>query len=145
MNRYSLKSKENLTQCHPDLQLLFSMVLQSWDHTILVGHRTREAQIEAFVNGNSKLQWPASKHNASPSRAVDVSPYPLPRNWGADDRNEYEKFRYFAFYVLGIADILYQLGEIDHFIRWGGDWDMDHDVSDQSFNDLVHFELMETS
>jgi len=24
-------------------------------------------------------------------------------------------------------------------IRWGGDWDRDHCLSDQSFDDLVHF------
>ena len=28
-------------------------------------------------------------------------------------------------------------------IRWGGDWDRDTDLSDNRFNDLPHFELME--
>ncbi len=26
-------------------------------------------------------------------------------------------------------------------IRWGGDWDRDGDTTDQTFNDLVHWEL----
>ncbi len=141
MNAYSNKSKERLRDCHQDLQLIFSTVLQNWDHTILTGHRTKEVQTDMFIKGNSKVQWPHSKHNTLPSMAVDASPYPVPKDWGAKDRNELEKFRYFAFYVLGVADILNRLGEISHVIRWGGDWDRDHDVNDQSFNDLVHFEL----
>ncbi len=27
-------------------------------------------------------------------------------------------------------------------IRWGGDWDMDGDLKDNSFDDLVHFEIV---
>jgi len=143
MNSYSNSSKERLKECHRDLQLIFSTVLQSWDHTILTGHRDREEQNKKFVSGLSQVQWPNSKHNSRPSIAVDVSPYPIPKNWGAGNRDEYEKFRYFAFYVLGVADILLQLGYIDHALRWGGDWNMNLDVSDQTFNDLVHFELTE--
>ena len=26
-------------------------------------------------------------------------------------------------------------------MRWGGDWDKDFDLDDQTFNDLCHFEL----
>ena len=26
-------------------------------------------------------------------------------------------------------------------LRWGGDWDMDHNFKDQKFDDLCHFEL----
>jgi hypothetical protein len=27
-------------------------------------------------------------------------------------------------------------------LRWGGDWDMDTEVKDNKFDDLVHFELV---
>jgi peptidoglycan L-alanyl-D-glutamate endopeptidase CwlK len=37
--------------------------------------------------------------------------------------------------------MLFEIGAIKHRIRWGGDWDMDNDLSDNTFNDLVHFEL----
>jgi peptidoglycan LD-endopeptidase CwlK len=30
-------------------------------------------------------------------------------------------------------------------IRWGGDWDGDGDLSDHKFNDLPHFELIDSS
>lgn len=141
MNTYSKKSRRLIAQTTEDLQVVFTVVLQKWDHTILTGHRTEDNQNKAHASGQSKVQWPNSKHNSYPSDAIDVSPYPVPKNWGEGDRNEYEKFRYFAFYVIGVADALYEAGRIARRLRWGGDWDMDNDVNDQSFNDLVHFEM----
>ena len=32
---------------------------------------------------------------------------------------------------------------LDIKLRWGGDWDMDWEVGDNRFNDLVHFELID--
>lgn len=141
MPSYSRSSKQKLSQCHPDQQLIFSVVIQSWDNTILTGHRGKAEQTKKFLNGESKVQWPNSKHNKNISMAVDASPWPIPKKWGEGNRNEYEKFRYFSFYVIGVADTLYQAGEISHVLRWGGDWDGDKDVNDQKFNDLIHFEL----
>lgn len=143
MHKYSRRSKDRLSQCHRDLQVLFAAVLQGWDHTILTGHRTKAEQTGKYLAGQSKVQWPNSKHNSLPSMAVDAAPWPIPDQWGAASSVEYEKFRYFAFYVLGVADILKETGLIGHAVRWGGDWDRDKDVSDQRFNDLVHFELVE--
>lgn len=40
---------------------------------------------------------------------------------------------------MGTADQIGLTGRI----RWGGDWDRDHDVKDQTFNDLVHFEVVD--
>ena len=28
-------------------------------------------------------------------------------------------------------------------LRWGGDWDRDTEVRDNTFDDLVHFEIVE--
>jgi len=135
MPSFSTKSRQKLGTCDRRIQKLFNKVVEDFDCTILVGHRGEDAQTAAFKAGKSKVQWPDSKHNAVPSLAVDVSPWPIPKGWG-ETRNEYEKFRYFAFYVLGIAKAM----KIN--LRWGGDWDMDHDVTDQNFNDLVHFEVL---
>ena len=76
------------------------------------------------------MRWPHSKHNATPSRAVDIAPYPI--NWG--DR---ERMTLFAGISLGVADAK------GIALRWGGDWDRDFQVVDNGFDDLVHFELME--
>lgn len=143
MIRYSKTSQDRLSTCHEDLQLIFSIALQSWDHTVLVGHRGKTEQNQAFISGKSEKAWPNSKHNTSPSLAVDVSPYPIPKNWGRGSSEELNKFRYFAFYVVGLADALKLCGVVRHSLRWGGDWDMDKDVLDNKFEDLVHFELVE--
>jgi peptidoglycan L-alanyl-D-glutamate endopeptidase CwlK len=39
---------------------------------VICGHRNKEDQDKAFKEGNSKLEFPNSKHNKKPSLAVDV-------------------------------------------------------------------------
>lgn len=82
------------------------------------------------------MKWPKSKHNKCPSCAVDIAPYDAspvgPVNW--QDR---ERMTLFAGFVLATAK---QMGIS---IRWGGDWDKDTQVLDNTFDDLVHFEIVE--
>jgi peptidoglycan L-alanyl-D-glutamate endopeptidase CwlK len=47
------------------------------DLTVLCGYRGQAEQDKAFRDGASKLQWPRSKHNRTPSAAVDIAPYPV--------------------------------------------------------------------
>jgi peptidoglycan L-alanyl-D-glutamate endopeptidase CwlK len=61
-------------------------------------------------------------------RAVDVYPYPV-------DFEDRDRWHYFGGYVLGTAR---QFG-ID--VIWGGDWDNDTKTKDNTFDDLMHFEL----
>jgi len=129
MNEFSQQSLAKLKSCEPDLQELFHHVLQLYDCTITDGHRNEIEQNECFRTGKSKVQYPDSKHNTYPSRAVDVAPYPI-------DWNDTKRFYYFAGLVKASASIL----GIE--IRWGGDWDSDNDLNDQTFMDLVHYELL---
>ena len=46
-----------------------------------------------------------------------------------------ERFHYMGGMVRGIAH------ELDIKIRWGGDWDGDGEIKDNSFDDLVHIEI----
>ena len=128
MPRFSKKSLSKLETCDKRLQDLFLRVVQKFDCTIIEGHRSKDRQNKLFKEGKSKLKYPKGKHNAIPSKAVDVAPYPI-------DWNDRERFTYFAGYVVGIA---YQMGLK---IRWGGDWDMDTQVKDNNFDDLPHFEI----
>ena len=128
MPKFSKKSKEKLNTCEKDIQILFNEVVKEFDCTIVCGHRGEEAQNEAFERGNSKVKYPNGRHNANPSRAVDVAPYPI-------DWTDRERFTYFAGYVKGVAS---QMGI---GLIWGGDWDGDTDLKDNAFDDLVHFEL----
>lgn len=133
MPQFSDRSKNKLAQCCPELQMLFGTVIRYYDCTILCGHRSQAEQDEAYRTGKSKLQWPGSAHNDRPSGAIDVVPYPI--SWSTDPNNM-ARFYHFAGFVKGIALTM------GYKIKWGGDWDSDHDFSDQNFNDLPHFEYV---
>lgn len=135
MHKYSKISAQQLSTCHSDLQKVFYDVLNKIDHSILEGHRDKEKQEKAFLEGKSKLQFPKSKHNLTPSMAVDVAPYPI-------DWDDLWKFYLFSGFVLGTAYGLKKQCIITHDLKWGGDWDCDFDVKDNTFDDLVHFELV---
>lgn len=128
MKYFSASSQAKLSTAHPDLQRLFVKVLQTFDCMILEGHRDEATQNKAFAEGKSKLKWPNGEHNTLPSRAVDVAPTPL-------DWNDTQRFYYFAGYVMATAQMM------GIKIRWGGDWNQNTQTKDETFKDLVHFEL----
>ncbi len=130
MNQFSEKSKAKLYTCHKALQALFNEVIKHYDCTVLAGHRSNEEQAELYKQGKSKKMAGESKHNLTPSMAVDVAPYPV-------DWDDAKRFYHFVGFVKGVAS---QMG-IE--LRTGADWDNDNDLNDQQFNDLVHFELVE--
>lgn len=135
MPKFGLKSLQKLSTCDERLQRVFKEVIKHWDCTILEGHRDEETQNEYYRTGRSKLKYPAGKHNALPSKAVDAAPYfeSAPHiRW-----NDTSSFYYFAGFVVGIA------ASMGIKLRWGGDWDSDKDTKDQNFNDLPHFELVD--
>ena len=100
------------------------------DFSIIYGQRSETEQTAAYESGNSQVPWPNSTHNTDPSEGIDVAPYPIA--W--DDR---ERFTLLAGVILMCG---FMLGII---LRWGGDWDRDTEVKDNSFDDLGHFELVE--
>jgi peptidoglycan L-alanyl-D-glutamate endopeptidase CwlK len=138
MPSFSKRSLESKSQCHEDLQLLLDTIIKYYDCSVICGYRNKEDQNAAYnaKPKRSKLKFPQSKHNKFPSLAVDVVPYPI--DW--DDK---QRFRDFGNYAIGVADALYDIGMIKHRIRWGHDWDSDHDLTDQEFTDSPHFEIIE--
>ena len=128
MPRYSKKSKERLSSCDERLQDVFNEVINYVDCSILEGHRSKERQNKLYDENRTKVKYPNGRHNSSPSKAVDVTPYPV--DW--DDR---ERQTLFAGFVLGIAR---GMGIV---LRWGGDWDQDFQVMDNRFDDFPHFEV----
>lgn len=133
---FSKRSNDNLNQCHGDLRILFRCVIERHDCSVIQGRREREEQEAAFDAGLSKLHYPESKHNWEPeSIAADVIPWPV-------DWKDRERFVFFAGFVKGVASELLASGKMQYEIRWGGDWDGDNDLKDQSFMDLPHFELI---
>lgn len=129
MPKFGEESLKQLETCDARLIHLFLRVVETADCKVLEGHRDPQRQIELYNKKLSRVM--VGKHNTVPSLAVDVTPYPI--NWKSINR-----FYYFGGYVLGIAEIM------GIPIRWGGDWNRNFQVNDQDFNDLVHFELLDT-
>ena len=133
---FSKVSLDRLHTCDIHLQELMAMALKltPMDFTVLQGHRSIEEQQALFnadpptthIDGITKL----SNHNHTPSRAVDVSPWPI-------DWSDMERFRFLGGLIIGVA------GSRGLRIRWGGDWDGDGSFRDQNFDDLPHFELLQ--
>ncbi len=133
MPRFGRRSNINLDTCHHDLQRLFREVVKTYDCSVLWGHRTKEQQDEMYLSipPVTKVQYPDSKHNSIPSMAIDVAPW-LNGNITFEPRQCY----HFAGYVKATAD------RMGIQIRGGADWDNDNDINDQTFNDIIHFELV---
>jgi len=118
------------------------------DHDCYVdcGARPVDEELAAIASGHSKLLDPYdSKHVVGPKRplseAADVYPYPTLLPNTQMPKTEYGhalgRFYFFAGFVKARALAL------GIKVRWGGDWDSDTDFSDQTFDDLVHWEIVD--
>ena len=134
MFKFSQSSLDKLATCHPDLIALANECIKYRDCIILEGHRNEADQNKAFDTGHSKLRFPKGKHNASPSLAMDMGYWPNPYANRSDAL-------YFAGWVTGVAQGLYNIGKMKNKIRPGADWNRNGQVSDESFSDIFHFEL----
>ena len=127
MPKFSNTSATRLATCHKELQILFNTVILHKDCSILCGRRGELEQSRLFAEGKSKLTFPNSKHNKTPSMAVDVMPYPI-------DWDDMQGLHFFAGYVLGVAELLHYEGLMSHRVRWGGHF--------KGFFDGPHYELI---
>lgn len=133
MPGFGKTSIENLRTCDERLQQVFNHAIKIIDCTIIEGHREKEKQDRYFAEGKSKVNFPDGKHNKTPSQALDACPW-VNGSLSWDTRH----CIYLAGIVTGVAEMM------GIKIRWGGDWDMDREpITDQEFQDLVHFELVD--
>jgi peptidoglycan L-alanyl-D-glutamate endopeptidase CwlK len=146
MPAFSEISVKKLKSCDNGLQLIFNEVIKDFDCRVVYGYRKSEEQMDLWKQGRAyiKDEWvitdrtkivtycdgyaKKSKHNYMPSQAVDVLPFPI-------DYKDIERIYYFAGWVKCTAKRL----KIN--LTWGGDWDNDTQVKDQSFMDISHYEL----
>jgi len=123
MPSFGRRSLEKLATVDPKLRLVLSEAIKHFDFSCIDGHRDEATQTEYYNKGTSQVQWPNSKHNTYPSRAVDIVPYP-----GGFD-NEDSMFYLMATHIFRAA------AGIGVRLDWGGHW--------RNFKDLAHFELAE--
>ena len=136
---FGARSLANLSTCDERIQEVLFEVITIRDCAVLCGRRPKEEQDRVFREGHSRVEWPDSRHNVvNPddlAEAVDVVPWYAAKphiRW-----NDREGFVHFAGVVLGVA------GCLGVPLRWGGNWDGDQELLDQSFFDLPHFEILE--
>lgn len=128
---------------HPDLVRLVDTVNSRWQCSLLSGGRTIKEQAD-FVNGTNltgvnpdrtvKSQTMNSKHVIQSdgfSHAVDWGPDPV----NFDKKNYQLNLIYFHGFVMATAR------ELGIRVRYGGDWDRNNQISDESFIDSDHTEL----
>lgn len=108
MPKFSQRSLKNIAQCHPDIQRIAHELIKEMDVVVICGYRGEKEQNAAFARGTSKLRFPKSKHNKTPSLAMDVCPYPI--DWEAR-----AKFLEMRERMRKIAD---RLGIKVRFISW---------------------------
>jgi peptidoglycan L-alanyl-D-glutamate endopeptidase CwlK len=152
MPRYGRSSRGKLETCTDGLKRIFYSVIKAFDNSILEGRRSLERQKELLKAGATTTL--NSKHIPPEpdglSEALDAAPYPI--KWPNTDaikrvheqiNNDAELKKYIKdlarFYAFGgfVKGVAHEQGVK---IRWGADWDGDWDFTDQTFDDLVHFE-----
>ena len=135
MPHFSMKSMTILGTCHRDIQTVMQEAIKVVDFSVFSGHRTPKEQAKLFAQGRTTKgdiityrdgTDKKSKHNYSPSKAVDIIPWP--EGW-----KDEERFSYVAGVVMTVAHRLWSEGKIENKIEWGGDW--------RNFKDKPHFQI----
>ena len=137
---FGRRSASNLMTCDTRLQAVARRVLSYsvMDFSVIEGHRSLQRQKELYDAGKSKIDGinKKGKHNYTPSKAMDLLPYPAEVN-GINVWNDHQRFCVLAGLIMAAA------AEEGVKIRWGGDWDGDGNNADSNFHDLPHFELID--
>jgi peptidoglycan L-alanyl-D-glutamate endopeptidase CwlK len=124
--RFGKRSKERLKGVDAKLVNVANELIKLIDVTVIEGLRSQERQNELVAQGKSKTKF--GKHVQG--KALDLAPYPI-------DWKDRERFHYMGGLARGIGHVL------GVKVRWGGDWDSDGEIADNSFDDLVHIEIID--
>lgn len=152
MSIFGKTSKKHMEKIHMDLKLILNKAIETCpvDFGVHDGGRTFNKQLEYFLNGKSQLD---PRIPSKLARAMHVITKERPLAMAVDIHiSETYKGKSLtwnslhltavAFYLIAVADILFNDGIITHRIRWGGNWDMDGIIQlDQNFDDNPHLEL----
>lgn len=134
MSVFGAESQKQLATCDLRLQRVLTEAIKYFDFSVIEGHRDREAQERAFAKGSTKLHYPFGNHNATPSRAADLMPFPL--DW-SDKPTAIARVAF----MMGVVRVCaMQLGTK---VRFGFDWNRNLDPRDETFLDWDHVELDE--
>ena len=145
MATFSKESLDKLVTCHPDIQKVMKEAIKYYDFRIDYGYRSPEEQLELFKKGRKYYNgkwikigktvtdkdgtYKKSKHNYSPSLAVDIIPYPF-KGWSDLDQ----------FHAVHEV-VMREAKKLGINLVWGADWDGDGDIKEHTLQDYPHYEL----
>ena len=112
-------------------------VIEQIDFAVIEGHRTLARQQQLHAEGRSRLDGVTqrSKHQETPSRAMDLMPWP-PELHGVNIWQDAQRWAHFTGIVRGVAF------EIGVKVRLGWDWNGDGSSADHRFVDSGHIEIV---
>lgn len=136
MRPLSKVEKNRYSTLHPDLQLLFDETRKELmtnprpdcpDIFLVCGQRGEAEQNEAVRKGLSKVKFPGSTHNKSPSDGMDTCPYPI----------DWKNVK--SFYTM--YKVMKEVAErLKLNIRFGADFNQDGILNNDKFVDMPHCE-----
>ena len=130
MYQFGKTSKRKLSECDEKLQRIAYVAITGYGFTVVCGHRNEQEQNTAYENGFSELKFPDSKHNSTPSMAMDIIPDAGGWNAGREQ---------FILMIGTIKGVALSLGIP---IRCGIDFNMDNNLQNDNFIDSAHVELI---
>lgn len=133
-------SLNHLHTCRTEIVETVELLIVEFDVRVLEGRRSWARQDLLLLEGRTTKKGGESKHNPPLladgtedhnwlSNAVDIAPYPI-------DWNDPTRFIYMAGLIIGIG----RARGVN--FRWGGNWNDDHIILDQNWNDLPHIEYL---
>lgn len=132
MYSFGRSSKAHLDTLDPRLQAILTEAIKIMDFSVVCGHRSNTEQARLLKEGLTQVGPGASKHNTYPSLAMDVAPY------YPGDKIRWRDIEAMCM-LYGIIKGIAHMQGVN--VRWGGDWDMDNDRKDQTFDDVWHIEI----
>ena len=137
MSKFSQSSQTRLDTCNYEIRHIMNTAIISSPIDFGIpaygGKRSQSEQYQLFLDGESKCDGVSKLSKHQSGDAVDIIAY-VPSVGGYTYERDY--------YLMLAGHILATAKRLGYEFRWGGDWDSDNDLKDQTFNDLCHFELV---
>lgn len=122
------REAEILQNVHSDLITFYLFLKHEYpcNYTIFFGYKNEMYQNLSYEYGESKFKYPDSKHNRTPSLAIDIVFFkydPLDYSNYIFTEDSIEKLKEIGKIGKRISKWLYIKDKIENEIKWGGDFD----------------------
>lgn len=143
--KLSKTSTSRLQTCDPYIQKVISLAIEQSqiDFGVAQGSRTITQQRQYFNDGKSKVNPDNYEIDVLPHKAKHIVTDDFPMAGAVDIYAYVNGASWDAKQLCFIAGVIMSIdASLENKLRWGGNWDGDGEImTDQTFQDLPHFEL----